>query len=188
MRRVFRGSDGDDPARFAALYELHHRGLLSYFMRRTFDAEVAVDLAAETFAQVLARPDRLRRLDDDEQAAYLYGTGRHLLARYFRQGRVEQAAMRRLGVPRPQLDDESLARIEELADVEPLRGIVAEQLRALSSEYREVLRLRIVQELPYPAVARRLGISEQNARARVSRALRLLDKRLSGALLDEGAP
>ena len=176
-----------DSARFAALYARHHRGLLSYFMRRTFDAEVAVDLAAETFAQVLAGRRRLDRLEGDEEAAYIYGVGRHLLARYFRKGRVEQAALRRLGVPRPQLDDESYGRIEELAGVEPLRGIVAEQLRALSAEHREVLGLRIVQELPYDVVASRLGVSEQTARARVSRALRMLDKRLAAALAHEGA-
>jgi RNA polymerase sigma-70 factor (ECF subfamily) len=42
------------------------------------------------------------------------------------------------------------------------------------------VRLRVVDELPYPDVAARLGISEQAARARVSRALRAL----AGALDD----
>jgi DNA-directed RNA polymerase specialized sigma24 family protein len=36
------------------------------------------------------------------------------------------------------------------------------------------VRLRVVDELAYPVVAARLGITEQAARARVSRALRVL--------------
>ena len=36
------------------------------------------------------------------------------------------------------------------------------------------MRLRVVDELGYPAIATRLGISEQAARARVSRGLRAL--------------
>jgi DNA-directed RNA polymerase specialized sigma24 family protein len=36
------------------------------------------------------------------------------------------------------------------------------------------VRLRVVDELDYPTVADRLGISEQAARARVSRGLRVL--------------
>jgi RNA polymerase sigma-70 factor (ECF subfamily) len=51
-----------------------------------------------------------------------------------------------------------------------LRAEVSE----LSPAHRDALRLRIVEELPYPEVARRLEISEPAARARVSRALRAL--------------
>ena len=45
---------------------------------------------------------------------------------------------------------------------------------SLSFDQREALELRIVKELPYPEVAIALGVSEQTARARVSRALRAL--------------
>ena len=36
------------------------------------------------------------------------------------------------------------------------------------------MRLRVVEELDYPVVAARLGVTEATARARVSRGLRLL--------------
>jgi RNA polymerase sigma-70 factor (ECF subfamily) len=90
--------------------------------------------------------------------------------------------MERLGVRRPELDDESLARIEELAGVAEMRAVVSEQLRGLSVEHRQAPRLRVVEELPYDEVAARLGVSEQVARARVSRALRGLDRRVSAAM------
>ncbi|HEY3774967.1 MAG TPA: sigma factor-like helix-turn-helix DNA-binding protein [Solirubrobacteraceae bacterium] len=48
-------------------------------------------------------------------------------------------------------------------------------------QHRDALRLRVVEERPYPEVARVLGISEQAARARVSRGLRSLRSVLEAA-------
>lgn len=36
------------------LFEQHGDALVAYFMRRTFDAELSFDLAAETFAEAVA--------------------------------------------------------------------------------------------------------------------------------------
>lgn len=175
------------PSSFRELYGRHQQDLLVYFMRRTFDAEASVDLVGETFAQAFGGRRRFRGRTAEEEAAFLYGVARRLLSHYFRRGRAERSALQRLGVARPELDDESLARIEELAGVATMRALVGEQLRVLSDEHREALRLRIVEELPYPAVAAELGVSEQTARARVSRALRTLDRRLSQSAAKGGA-
>ena len=58
----------------------------------------------------------------------------------------------------------------------PRRAALGRQgaLAELGPEQREAVRLRVVDELGYPAVAARLGVSEQTARARVSRGLRAL--------------
>lgn len=162
-RRVNEPSLG--PSTFDELYARHQRGLLAFFMRRTFDAEVAVDLVGETFAQAFSGRRRFRGTTPEEEAALLYVVARRLLSRYFKRGRAERAALERLGVARPELDDESLARIDELAGVATMRGLIAEQPRALSDEHREALALRVVEERAYPDVARRLGVSEQTARS-----------------------
>jgi DNA-directed RNA polymerase specialized sigma24 family protein len=60
---------------------------------------------------------------------------------------------------------------------------VADRLARLSPEQRNALRMRVVEELEYPEVARRLQASEEAARARVSRGLRQL-----AAELDQSAP
>jgi RNA polymerase sigma factor (sigma-70 family) len=86
--------------------------------------------------------------------------------------------MERLGLERPALDDESFARIDELARSAPERAAVAEALRRLSEDHQEALRLRIVEERDYREVAAALGVSEQTARARVSRALRARNRSL----------
>lgn len=64
----------------------------------------------------------------------------------------------------------------ELAGLARLRDRVAAAFGELSDDQRDALRLRVVDERTYFEVAQTLGISEQTARARVSRALaRLAD-------------
>jgi len=170
------------PSSFSELYARHQRGLLAFFMRRTFDAEASVDLVGETFAQAFTGRRRFRGRSAEAEAAFLYVIARRLLARYFRRGRAERAALERLGVARPEPDDASLARIEELAGVATMRALIGEQLRSMSPEHRQALQLRVVEERSYPEVAARMGVSEQTARARVSRALRALDRLVGEAL------
>jgi DNA-directed RNA polymerase specialized sigma24 family protein len=42
---------GRDPEAVVVFYDRHTERLLTYFAKRVFDAEVALDLTAETFAQ-----------------------------------------------------------------------------------------------------------------------------------------
>ena len=54
-------------------------------------------------------------------------------------------------------------------------------MRALPSEQRKALELRVVQQLEYEEVAGALGCTQNAARLRVSRALRALGLKLRGA-------
>ena len=109
-------------------------------------------------------------------AAWLFGIARHVLARYFRRGSAERRALERVGIDVPPLEAEDFERIVELAGLHALRTAVARELGALPEEHREALQLRVVEELPYDAVARRLAVTEPTARARVSRGLRALGR------------
>lgn len=164
----------DDPAAFAAFYAHFADEVLVYLTRRTLDAEVALDLTAETFAQAFVGRGRYRGSTLEQDAAWIKTIARRLLGRYVRRGHAEQRAVKRLGIEYEQLTTDRRAAIESLAGVHPLIEIVRRELANLAEEQKEALELRIVQELPYPEVARRLQISEQAARARVSRGLRKL--------------
>jgi RNA polymerase sigma-70 factor (ECF subfamily) len=165
-----------DADRLAAAYERDGRRLLVFFTRRTYDAQLAVDLVAETYARAfeLRRRFAADPADHDALAAWVFGIARNVLHEALRRGRAERRALRRLGVQPPQLDADEQARIEELAALGELRTAVRGALAELGPEQREAVRLRVVDELGYPAIATRLGISEQAARARVSRGLRAL--------------
>jgi len=166
------------PAGFGTAYRTHSRSILIFLARRTYDPEIALDLTAETFAQALECRRRFRGHTDEEVAAWLFGIARHVLARYLRRGTAERRALTRLGVEVPSIEPDDLARIVELSGLQELRGAVARELGALSEEHREALRLRIVEQLSYDEVARRLAITETAARARVSRGLRAIGRAL----------
>ena len=171
-----------DSEHLAAAYERDARRLLVFFTRRTTDAQQAVDLVGETYARAFAVRRRFKGdpADPDAVAAWTWGIARNVLGDALRRGGAERRALRRLGVDPPHLDDVEVARIEELAELGSLRATVAAALEDLSAEQREAVRLRVVAELDYPQIAARLQISEQAARARVSRGLRTLGAALEG--------
>ena len=160
------------PSAFSLVYREKARELLAYFVRRTFDVEVARDLAAETFAQAFEHRRRFRGQTDGEAAAWLYGIARHQLARYARTGVIQRRALDRLGIEMSAVSEDDHQRIVELAGLADLRKTVSDAFSALPHEQREALRLRVVDEQTYEDVAAVLGVSEETARARVSRALR----------------
>jgi RNA polymerase sigma-70 factor (ECF subfamily) len=174
------------PEDIARLYDEHADALLAFFVRRTYDPEAGVDLLAETFAAAFR--DRAQfRGGADAARAWLYGIARHELLDFFRRGQVERRALKRLGVDRRPLTDAEYDRIEELAASNELRCRVAEELAGLPADQQEALRLRVVEERPYGDVARSLRITEQTARARVSRGLRALRESSAFADLKESA-
>ena len=167
-----------EPEAFVHFYDEHSENLLAYLPRRVYEPEVAVDLTAEVFARAFAARTHFRGSTDGQAAAWLYRIARRELARYFRKGTFERQALTRLGMQTPRLDEEQLARIEQLAQLEDLRSALRAGLERLSRAHQEALGLRIVEQLSYREVARRLDISEQAARARVSRGLKALAKAL----------
>jgi RNA polymerase sigma-70 factor (ECF subfamily) len=170
---------------FAAFYAEHAERVLIFLARRCLDPEVAVDLMAETFAQAYAGRRRFRGTTDAEASAWVFAIARHQLSGYFKRGRAERKAVARLGIEVPPVEPEDLTRIEELAGLGTLRGAVSEQFGRLSTDQRDAMRLRLIDELPYPDVARELDVSEQTARARVSRGLRRLAAALEATPIPE---
>jgi RNA polymerase sigma-70 factor (ECF subfamily) len=163
-----------DPRAFERVYDAYATRVLAFLARRTFDAEAARDLTAETFAQAYQGRRRFRGSTDDETAAWLYGIARNLLNRYIRTGVVERRAIERLGIRVPQLVEADYERIVQLAGLADLRTVIAEEFSRLRPDQQAAVHLRVVEELSYPEIAQRLAISEQTARARVSRGLRQL--------------
>ena len=164
------------PGAFADFYRSHADRLLAFVVRRVLDHEVALDLTAESFAVAFLKRKRFRGKTQAEAEAWLYKIATTQISRYRRRGVAETKATRRLGLSIPDLDDADIERIYDLAGTRDLRRLVAEELAKLSADQRQALSLRIIDELPYRQVAERLGVSEEVARARVSRGLARLSK------------
>lgn len=177
-----------EPLAFDSVYAAMASKLLAYFARRTFDVEAAADLTAETLAQAFQHRRRFRGSTDAEAAAWIHGIARHQLSHYVRRGAVERRALERLGVDVPAISEDDHARIVELAGLAEMRGRVATAFDELSPDQHDALRLRVIDERSYSDTAAALGVSEQTARARVSRALRRLADAMEPTATQEVTP
>lgn len=163
-----------DGSRLTELFDHHAREILGFLARRTSDPEAAVDILAETFAAAYEGRGEFRGAEDRAERAWLFAIARNQLADHFRAEHAHGRAVARLGIERRELSDSEYERIEELAGTRELRELVADQVERLPPEQQDAVRLRLVRELSYEQVAQQLGISQQAARARVSRGLRAL--------------
>ena len=96
-----------------------------------------------------------------------------MLADSLERGRVRDLARRRLRVERLTLDDDAIARIDELTG-----DVALAALEGLSEDQRLAVRGRVLEESEYDDLARALRCSPGVVRQRVSRGLRTLRDRL----------
>ena len=163
-----------DPDAFAAFYDAYAERVLVFFTRRVLDVDVAFDLLSEAFAKALERRGQFRGNSPEQEQGWLFSIARSELSHYWRAGEVERSALARLGVPVPGLTDPEIERIEDMAGLSEVTAPLADAMAALPRDQRRAVELRVVEECGYAEVAKVLGISEENARARVSRGLRAL--------------
>jgi RNA polymerase sigma factor (sigma-70 family) len=170
----------EDPDAFAEFYATYAERVLVFFTRRVLDAEVAMELTAETFAQALAKRRSYRGRTVEEEQGWLFSIARTQLTRLWRRGRVERSALERIGAATPVLTTAEVERVERLAGLHRLRPALRDALAGLPPAQRRAIELRVVGELDYAAVAAELDVSEDVARARVSRGLRAMAVALDG--------
>jgi RNA polymerase sigma-70 factor (ECF subfamily) len=168
-----------------ALYASNADALLVYLTRRTADAQIALDLWAETFALAFEARATYRGVSEAEAGGWLYGIARRQLAQFYRRGEIETRALRRLELERPPAPPLVVEQLERKADLGALRNELRSALADLSPATRDAVQLRVIDELDYREVADRLGISESAARVRVSRGLASLAELLDPAALQE---
>lgn len=179
----------NEPEAFTHFYRDRYEPMVRYFARRIDDADIALELVAESFAQAFISRRRFRGSTNEEAESWMYRIGERALTRYLRRGKLERRAIERLGIEAPSINAEQRARVEELSILADVRSVLQAEFRGLSVEQQEALGLRIVQDLPYTEVARRLAISEGAARIRVWRGLKALADSLEGnTLLEEIRP
>jgi RNA polymerase sigma-70 factor (ECF subfamily) len=142
--------------------------VLVYLRRRSGDPELSADLTAETFAAALVSVHRGHVDGVDNGAAWLLDIARHKLIDSFRRGRAELAALEKLGLPRPSVDDEQLARIYALAG---LSDRVRSAFATLTPDERGAVVERVLLERDCEQIAQAGEQSAAVVRKRVSRGL-----------------
>ncbi|MCU1409147.1 MAG: polymerase, sigma-24 subunit, subfamily [Microbacteriaceae bacterium] len=160
---------GKDASAFRELYDRYCERIHRFQLGRTRNRDAALDLTAETFAQVWLSRDRFRDLADGSAAPWLYAIARHVLIASVRKGRLEEQARTQLGLIRSEAPAEPSSLWVEGLD---------EAFADLPPELRQAIELRIVEDLPYAEVAAAIGTTSGAARVRVHRGLNALRERL----------
>jgi RNA polymerase sigma-70 factor (ECF subfamily) len=174
----------DDADAFAAFYERYIRRVSVYFVRRVLDPEVAVDLTAETFALALERRRQFRGRSEQEEQGWLFAIARSLLHAYWRKGRIERAAVARLGIERLSLGTEDIEYLHRQAGLEALRERLAQALDAVRPDQAAAIRARVIEERGYAEIAADFDTTPDVIRARVSRGLKTMQGLLGNLVED----
>jgi RNA polymerase sigma-70 factor (ECF subfamily) len=165
----------DDASAFRELYDRYAGSVHGFHLKRCRDEQAAHDLTAETFAQAWLSRRRFRDEAQGVAGPWLFGIARNVLLTSVRRGRLEQQACERLGLldalDRPAQTTPEEAWIAGIDDVDVLKELPWGQ--------RDALELRVVHDLDYAEVARRLDTTPAAARVRVTRALAALRNQMT---------
>ena len=156
-----------------ALFKQHADELHRYFLRRTRDADLAADLASETFLRIVHYADRF----DPERGSseqWLYGIAKNLLRDHWRHQRVATNAHRRLESERFP-DSHNSTQPFDAVEAQTMRHSLIGALNDLNQPYRSAVALRVIDGESYDTIGEHLGCTPSTARVRVFRGLRRLD-------------
>ncbi|KAF1049154.1 MAG: putative RNA polymerase sigma factor FecI [Xylophilus sp.] len=148
-----------------AFYEEHHRWLQSLLRKRVGNSEDAADLAQDTFVRLLRAPESLH--DIREPQRYLATVARGLAADFFRRRTLEQAYLDYLSIQ----PEQAAVSAEEQTAVRQTLAALDRALGGLPDKVRRAFLLSHFEELSYPEIAQRLGVSLRTVSNYLTRAM-----------------
>ena len=155
---------------FGLLYDRYIRKIYDFIYYKTHHRQTAEDLTSQTFIKALKK---INQFDSAKGsfAGWLYQIARHSVIDHYRtkKAEVDIADVWDLST------NQNIARDAETAD--RLREI-GQYLEGLSSQQREIVILRLWQQLSYAEIAELLGKTESSCKMMFSRTINQLRKSL----------
>jgi RNA polymerase sigma-70 factor (ECF subfamily) len=161
-----------DPVAFAQIYERHYQSIYNYVYYRVGDSPLAEDLTADVFVKALESIESFT-FRGVPISSWLYRIANNLIIDYFRLHPQPPA------LP---LEEVLIAAGEgpgEVVEKDLTHQQLAQALKCLTDEQREVIILKFVERLSNPQVAEILGKTEGAIKALQHRALGKLGRALS---------
>ncbi|WP_311221588.1 MULTISPECIES: sigma-70 family RNA polymerase sigma factor [unclassified Acidovorax] len=147
------------------LYQDHHPWLQSFLRKRLGNRDDAADLAQDTFVRVMRSAVPLE--DIREPQHYLATVARGLVADLFRRRTLEQAYLDYLAT----LPQDLAPSPEEHAQLQQALWSLDRALHGLPPKVRAAFVLAQWDELTYPEIAERLGVSLRTVSNYLTRAM-----------------
>lgn len=165
--------------RFRQLYDAHRVRLLRYALNRSYSAEDAAEVLAETFAIAWAHLDRVP--EGEASLPWLYVTARGVLANLGRRQRRRSELVERIGE-----ELRGLATSPGTEETQEDALVALATLGALSDDDRELLMLVAWEGLSPAQLGAALGCSPAAASIRLHRARARLRQKLAAVGLTSG--
>ncbi|GAA3512245.1 sigma-70 family RNA polymerase sigma factor [Aeromicrobium panaciterrae] len=159
-------SAGHDPDAFRQLYDRYAEPVHGFLFRRTSNRDAALDLTAETFAQVWTSRHTFEDQRDGSAGPWIFGIAGHVLARSAREQRLIREASEALRLRR-----EPLSVVPDTSWVDGMEADLEQALAELPDAQRRAVELRVLSDRSYDELAEELDCSPTAARIRVSRGL-----------------
>ncbi|MCE7970492.1 MAG: sigma-70 family RNA polymerase sigma factor [Leptolyngbya sp. PLA2] len=157
---------------FADLY-VRYVGLVRGVLLARAPRSDCDDLAQEVFIRAWQRLDDLR--SDESLGPWLAASAR-----------ARAGDHRRTAARRARREAAAAARSTRDTSAEGITAARAlDAIRSLPEAYRDTLALRLIEQMPGPLIARRLGLTEGSVRVNLHRGMKLLRERLG---IEEAAP
>lgn len=160
---------------FGTLYSLYAKKIYNFLFYRTYRKELAEDIASVAFMKAL---ENIGQFDEQKGnfSSWIYRIAQNAL--------IDHVRKERPSVPIEDIFDFGEGdNAEEKLDVEENLKEVKKYLEALSAEQRELVRLRVWDELSYKEIAELTGKTEGSCKVMFSRIVAKMQKEIPNALL-----
>ena len=186
---IRRAAQKDEQA-FEQLMLLHQKAVYNICYRMAGNAEDALDLSQEVFLKLWRTLEQYQF--DAAFSTWLYRMTQNACIDFLRRQKRQQHASLTVS------DDEAAGKELSVPDPAPLpedwvifnekQEAIRTAMNALPSDFREILELRVVRNLPYEQIAQIMGLPVGTVKSRLARARLQLKKRLeAGNFFEQGA-
>lgn len=158
-----------DAQSFGQIYELWAENIYRFVYLKIKDENIAEDLTAEVFLKAWRGLKTFQPRDEVKFSTWLFSIARNTIIDYYRTTKQE-------------ISFESLPEMADLegeTDLYPEQTYLRATLNRLKPEYRQVLELRYIEDIPIARVAQIIKKKEGNVRTLTNRALSALREELS---------
>lgn len=161
---VIKSRDGDSQA-FGVLYDHYIRRIYNFVFYKTYHKETAEDLTSQTFFKAL---NNIKSVDPDKSfSSWLYKIAQNTVIDHYRRDRNHS-----------DIDDiwDISDETDIVGDLDTDRNFKNAQkyLKKLPQIERDIIMMRVWQEMPYKEIAEVVGKSEANCKMIYSRAIKKL--------------
>lgn len=155
-----------DSAAFGLLFDTYYDKIFRFVYYKVFNKELAEDITSDVFYKALTR---LPSFDHDKGlfASWLYRIARNAVIDHYRTSHSTEAIDDAFDIG---VDERTPEILDAIADLNK----VGEYLSTLNAKQREIITLRVWEEMSYREIAEIVGGSEDSVKMAFSRGIREL--------------